>query len=290
MNVPSSDIRIEQHLAKSVVVASHRRSGTHLMIDSLRLNFPQRFGRDRWGPYINLDHVNKRYGSRISLHDLYAALEQRPCIFKTHAHNLLWDFFEQDREVIALLQRLLKRRRVVYVHRDGRDTLVSLYHYARSFNDRIAEKKFSEFMRMFNDFDGDTCLRPMHRPDYWAWHVDGWIRHRDVYSVAFDQLTQDFASILMQLADRLELEQPVGLVNPVRRSRLTHWQGSYPSRLWERMRRWLPGSSRYTAIQFRTGVSGGYRTVFSDDDLQFFDRHAAGAMKMLGYYAAQDEV
>lgn len=289
MNVANSENRIEENLAKSVMVASHRRSGTHLVIDSLRLNFPQRFAKDRWGSYINLDHVNRRYGSRLSLYDVYAALERQPRIFKTHTHSLLWDFFEQDQKVVALIHRLLSTGRVIYVYRDGRDTLVSLYHYACSFNERIAAKKFSEFIRMSNDFDSRTCPQPMGRADYWAWHVKGWSANENVNSVAFEQLTQDFASTLTQFVHSLRLEHPTTYVSPVRSGRPVHSRWTYPYQLWKRMRSWFPSLSRYTAVEFRSGLSGGYRTMFSDDDLQFFDRRAADVMTALGYYTSEDE-
>lgn len=244
---------------------------------------PQHFVEDHWGSYINLDQVNSRYGNCISLHDVLSAVELQPRIFWTHAHSSLGAFFEQDREVVKFVQRLLKKRRIVCVYRDGRDTLVSLYHYASSFNDRIAARSFSEFIHMSSDFDGRTCPKSMTRADYWAWYVDGWIDREEVYGVSFEQLTKRFVNTLTQVAHMLALGQPPSVISPLRTGRSTYWQWSYPYQLWKRMQGLLPIPSRYTAVEFRSGLSGGYRTMFSDDDLRLFNGHAADVTKALGY-------
>ena len=116
-----------------IVIATHRRSGTHLAIDLLRRHFPacrsgKRLGEGVDALYLNLD----RLGDHPHPIDEARALEllrraPRP-IVKTHE---LPDWTAGGRSHDAFVSRLLADAEVYAVFRDGRDVLCSLHRYTR---------------------------------------------------------------------------------------------------------------------------------------------------------------
>ncbi|MCL4219332.1 MAG: hypothetical protein KJ052_20310, partial [Candidatus Hydrogenedentes bacterium] len=106
-------------MPRHVCVVSHRRSGTHLLIDTLFNNFPG------FQPaYVNLDHLTLRQGRKLTPAELRDRLE-RPCILKTHGHANLEAFFDQDRDVLDSVYAALDESSMIYIYRDGRDVMVS---------------------------------------------------------------------------------------------------------------------------------------------------------------------
>ena len=73
-------------------------------------------------------------------------------------------------------KNLVESSKIIYIHRDGRDVLTSLYFYAKKYRSEITEMSFSDFIRMDNDFDGDTYQKSLNRIEYWKFHVSNWFK------------------------------------------------------------------------------------------------------------------
>jgi hypothetical protein len=115
---------------KNIIIFSHRRSGTHLIIDTLINNF------NLSKNYLNLDLLNKRRQDNISINSFKERISKRQ-IFKSHSHGNLKSFFDNNLFYDQRLRDILNKSKKIYVYRDGRDVLVSLYFYMQTFDSKI---------------------------------------------------------------------------------------------------------------------------------------------------------
>ena len=255
-----------------IVVASHRRSGTHLMLDSLRANAP-----DVHPAFMTLERIEPSHPKHLPLAEFDRTLRSRAgvVLVKTHALPDARDW--QSPEAGEYATRLLAAASAVYVHRDGRDVLVSLYHYMASYSADVARVPVGDFIRARLNAPDAPALS---RPGYWQHHALTWLRSEPRVLAPFASLQTDFETTLRGVADRLDLRlRPTlsqvsldargGWANAIRRVLLRRFS--------------IGGGRRSTAIRPRAGGSGGWRAAFGADDLAFFESQAAEAMRTLGY-------
>ena len=252
-----------------ILVISHRRSGTHWVIDSLRNNLPAVSYQ-----FYNLDQIYRCHKKHIPVKDLVLKISKSPdryVILKTHMTSYLTPFSQEEREFV---ENLVENSKMIYVYRDGRDVLVSLYHYMREFREDLPE--FSDFIRMSNDFDPYYCS--VNRVEYWKEHVEGWLgrSNLDIATVSYEQLHTDYVSTIRKLSEFLGLTiKPSG----VDRIKFTKY------RLFRRLlRRVVPLAAKSSAIAPRKGVIGDWKNYFSQSDLDLFNKIAGTTMAKLGYY------
>ncbi|GAB4165213.1 MAG: hypothetical protein Fur0032_01820 [Terrimicrobiaceae bacterium] len=228
---------------RPVYVASHERSGTHFAINTIFRNtytHPRLTYVGDWlGPY---DQPGTRTKHLDDFLQRWPGIRTGGGLIKTHA----------DAKLFA---RHFPEAPVVYVVRDPRDTLVSFFHYLNNdelyrTNPGIADQRcrsFSEFLRrpasdylrlgFFADPDFDNVV------GRWASHVSGWIQRPGVCLVAYDDLKADFRGCIRKICRSCGLlprwnQSPVGIGDAV-------------------------------SVLPRKGVSGDWRNVFSEEDLQF---------------------
>jgi hypothetical protein len=201
-------------------VFSHRRSGTHFLLETLDLNF------------------NKKVVWWNS---------------KSHA------FFNN--------QRIPKDS--IYLVRDGRDVMVSAYHYWRVGGEPRSEihgtmkrypTSFSQFLRgkLNTEFIPEVWLPYVQDPiGYWVRHTE-WENH--IYTVHYEDLVADPEKVMVEIsfAFGVPLKKPPIKYMP---ERITELVGIFP----------------------RKGVVGEWKSHFSDNDLIFFLKKAGQRMKELGY-------
>jgi hypothetical protein len=250
-------------IGRRVVVATHRRSGTHLTLDLLRRHFLACRARKGLGEgldtlYLNLDRLET---PRRPLSEA-AALERlrrapRPLVKThlppcprpgTHAGFLRWLYADAD---------------VYTVVRDGRDVLCSLHAYVRSY-DRRAPASLSEFLREEQGGASRVAL--------WARAVRESLELPGVRHLAYEEILARPREVLERLGAELGLEplyvQPL-LPLPLR----SRWA----SRL-ERLSR-QPSATTVPA----RGPSADWRRVFSRADRELFQREAGDLLARLGY-------
>lgn len=271
-----------------ILVASHERSGTHFLIDTLRLNlkgasFP--FVRPSTPALetLTLPH-DKDMFEQLSAH---AAGAQGPFpIFKTHllpseiqaALSLPGFLTGAEKEFLeCIFDKALK----VYIHRDGRDVLVSLYHFMRQGNglhlglsSRLERMSFQDFIRIpnyhihtvrsFQSFDTNLV-------SYWRNHVLQWTSLEGVTSVSYEGLHSDMQQTLLHLSKQLNLEDHLAARVrgvPLRKG------NKYPlmARIMKKLglldqRRTMVTS---TAVAPRKGIVGDWQNYFGPEDMQYF--------------------
>lgn len=258
---------------KYIIVASHRRSGTHLTIDLIRKNFPQ-VNPD----YVNLDRLLPGHIGYMQTDAFMRKLELHSgiVVLKTHASPKFEEFSARS-DISQAFDRLLDNAYVVYVCRDGRDALVSLYYYMRSLFPVVRLQKFSDFLWSEDNFYRMTEWgRGLNRMSLWAQHVTGWSDRADeIAMVQFENLRKDPKPHLGNIANAVGLEPP----KSIKRVQLP--ANGFWHDIWAQFR----GRQRTdpTAIVPRLGRPGDWKRHFSSDDLLAFRDQAGYAMQRLGY-------
>lgn len=256
---------------KPVVVASHRRSGTHLMLDLLRRQFsdcrpPFRFGvNPHRYLYFELDRLKTSHRSPAPVQeclDVLATMRRPP--IKTHA---LPGFAGFSGEVQPICVSLIRQGVVIYCARDVRAVLASYRSY-HSLDNPLARVQLGEFIRQ--EVDGKP------RPKIWADHVIAWLDACPQATVVrYEDVVQDPDAIVEKLSHVLGVQSEN--IQPILPPRLRHRSMFWLSR--------LIGIPQSTNIIGRNGCVKhvDWRTGYTDADLAFLDEHAGDAMRRLGY-------
>jgi hypothetical protein len=253
-----------------VVVASHRRSGTHLMLDSLRSNV-----RDVQRRFMTLERIDPFHEKHLSVAEFDRQLRAQKGIVLVKTHALPDPDTWPDREAGAYAAELLGATPTIYVHRDGRDVLVSLYRFAQSYSPEVAGQSFAEFLR--SRHTGRDAVG-VNRAAYWQQHVLAWLDRGPTTTASYEGLQGDFEASLQSIAKQLDLR----LRPALSQVRLEPRRRRIP--VVDRVLRVLglrPAGS--TAIRPQAGRVGGWRQAFDDADLAWFEAEASEGMRRLGY-------
>lgn len=243
-----------------VVVASHRRSGTHLTLDLLRRNFPA--CRPRMLPlenphnaYLNIDRFEPVTTLPCTEREALRLLSKapRPSV-KTHATP---DFPDIPRERSPFVGALLARSRTIYVWRDGMKVMCSMWTWRRVF-DPAARVPFAEFIRQ-------TDARGRSRPRVWAEHVAAWRGRDGVLAIDFDRVVRETRAVLDEIGAFIG-EAPEPADPPLPRANTTRWQ-SHLARLTGNLM-----STNQHAAGEKPPKPGD---IFTDEDRAFFERETA---------------
>lgn len=266
---------VNDQTSKRVIVASHRRSGTHLAIDSIINNF----GAFRDNPPISsvtLDHLaphTKKWS--LTPEELERRIADRPCVLKTHTHGNLLDFFEET--ACEYVRRLIDGSHVIYVYRDGRDVMVSQYHYHKKFDKKSRNQEFAEYIRAANDFDQATYEGEKNRVEYWAFHVRSWVKKPDCLLLSFEDIRNNLESAMNRVSHFIC--EPV---NPEVRD-VAIRTGAPLYKVGKLIQRVFRTGVERSAVEFRKGIIGDWRAHFSEADLEFFEENSGGLNRDLGF-------
>ena len=173
---------------------------------------------------------------------------------------------------------VLQHSPTIYVHRDGRDVMVSLYYYMQSFSETVRNQSFARFLRGESALDGEESA--LSRPGYWAFHVESWLKRDNLLTISYSDLESNYESTVRKLAAFLEVSlnenlRPLTMPGPpdnepmlgalLERLGLRRRRGGYPD-------------------QARVGKSGDWRKLFDRHDREFFMKEAGEMMRQLGYH------
>ncbi len=233
----------------NILVASHRRSGTHLTIDTIRNNI---LGASN--TYLTMETLLPTHKENLPK-DAFEQRRHTPGrpILKLHDFPTL-ETFPVEGGLRAYAAQLVQASRIVYAVRDGRDVMVSFYEYRKKIDPALANVSFSEFLRF-------------PRPGYssaaaqWSAHVHAWMGRDEVLPIFYEDMHDDFAGVVGRLADFLELPRRAQLFDVV-------------------MSRNPAAAGATTAVMFRKGQVGDHAAYFKADDRAFFEREAGEGMAL----------
>ena len=241
---------------KHLIIASHRRSGTHLSIDLFRKNILKTEN------YVNLDSFVDSDQKNLDKEGLERKLSSGTSIIKTH---LLPDFSLYLEENDAnYLHRFFQENEIFYVKRDGRDVMVSLFHYVQNFDQEAKVLSFSDFLKTTNSFDPGTL--DMSRPKFWAHHVKSWQQSKfKLHVLSFERIIEDYANEVALVAQLLGLSLTIPDVDVRLKS------SNFLVTVFRKALIKLGLNKNNTAVGFRKGQKGEYKKYFAAEDLAFFD-------------------
>lgn len=249
-----------------VIVASHRRSGTHFTIDLLRRQFRE-CSAWKWpgealdALYTNLDRLG-HHREPLDSTRLKTLLRRasRPLI-KTH---LPPDMLELRSVQGRWVDQLRERSRVIYVVRDGRAVMVSAQrHEARLGLD--TGRDLLDYMRL--EENGQSRARA------WASHVERWMSEERVLLLRYEDIAQRSEETIERIGSFLGLAPRK--VEPIPPPLI---RGRWKKRL-TRLTHIRPPSTALTPPT----APRPWQELFGPEELAFFDAEAGSVMRKLGY-------
>ena len=179
-------------LRRAIVVQSHRRSGTHFLIDTLRTRFP--VARD----WFHLEE------------DFYARLLSAPVVLKSHdsiwreklSCETPWGSFLHWVAASACHDAAFH----IHIMRNPRDVLRSLYFFDLKGHEerhRIApETDFCTYIATPSSRDPEGRLTPV---EVWCAHIAGWLATPRVLQVRYEDLLAAPETEVARIADFTDL-------------------------------------------------------------------------------------
>lgn len=195
----------------AVLVASHERSGTHFMMNSLQAAY--RYAAHPWFDFDTPPlSINLYSPSLVS--ELLRSYADRPVrtLVKSHHH---FDFFSSAFNPVS------ERWIVFYVHRNPVDVMISFHRVINYWDWHEGPRRPNALqfalappegrMMRYQTTQHETLL---HR---WASHVEGWLRaaqsDRRIIPVSYDQLNNDYQRTLESFSRQLGTA-PKSLIPP----------------------------------------------------------------------------
>ena len=261
--------RTEQ-MGAPVVVATHPRSGTHLMIDLLRKQFEACKGwvwpwETLHHLYVNLDRIRPQSSHPLTIEKAVSLMQRpdRPTL-KTHSRP---GFREHPSASRRFIQRLIEEGTVVYVVRDGRDVLCSAYLWEQTHSD--IQCQLSTFLR---HPEGEPS-----RVRQWGDHVRAWTQQESVHVFRFEDILADARNAIRQLGTILD-------VDPLYETPYLPKRMESDSRWVDYWRR-LTGNYESTTIVARPNGRSppDWREAFTVGDRQFFWEEAGSMLQEFDY-------
>jgi hypothetical protein len=265
--------KLQEIPCRPIVVASHPRSGTHLCIDTLRLNFSQchswKYPLER--PYM-LYCMLDEWGKQGEIHEeqVLSVVKrvERPLI-KTHALPGLGTvpMFPGGATTIdpQLAAWAWQNGKVIYMYRDGREVMRSFHRFFATETEH--PQPFSEFLRQ--KIDGRSHAR------IWADHVESWLAEDQAACVSMESLLAEPAKQLADIARHVALPIPCDPKLPPRCDK------DLASRLWRRAA--VHPISSAVSSRYSGDPAPHWTDVFSPEDREFFHQEAGHLLIRLGY-------
>lgn len=247
---------------KNVMVVSHQRSGTHLTIDAIINNFKVYDKR-----YISFKEIEIS-GSKADLIGIGKSdLKKRDKIIKSHMVFDV-DLNKYDELVLDFVEEIIQDCLIVYVYRDVKDMLVSLYfHYIQLglIDENIS---ITDFIKMGND----DIVTEMNRAAYWDFHIEQWSQNENILYLSYEEIVKDYFNTVYKIADFISLI-PDGGIKDIRMN----------NRMSKDDINSIQKHHAITSVNFRNGAIGDYKVYFRNDDIEFISRYAKKSLMRLGY-------
>ena len=195
------------------MVISHERSGTHFLMNAIARGYGYASN-----PWLDLDYngipINYYHPPAIA-NALEKLAELRiASVVKSHHES---EFFDR------ILNGVLKRYVVFYIHRDPTEVMLSFWRLVHGFPWHEGPKCDDPIAFALAEPEGHLMRYQAHQRrnmlERWATHVEGWYRlskgRRYMRSVPYAALRDDYAATLSSFSDLLGRE-PADLTPPER--------------------------------------------------------------------------
>lgn len=220
---------------------------------------------------MTLDFITDHYkDAMIPLDEFTKDIWDSPHIFFTHTSADVNRFYNNHPKKLDFINKLFDNSKIIYVHRDGRDVMTSLYYYGKKYMPEVADLSFSEFIRMENNFDFGSYEGILNRVEYWKFHVESWLKNKAIMHVSFEDYKNAYEKTIIRTAKYLDLNPPEKIIKMTRHA---------PPKLLSKNKIFMRlfnsynyrfSKKKYQSYYFRQGTSGDYKKHFTDKDYDFF--------------------
>jgi hypothetical protein len=196
-----------------VMVVSHERSGTHFLMNSIARGYGYTAA-----PWIDLDYnrmpINFFHPPAIAGALEKLADQRIAAIVKSHHASTFFD---------GILNRILKRYIVFYIHRDPADVMISFWRFMHRWQWHEGPKRPDPVAFAMAEPEGQLMRYQTHQRrsmlDRWGKHVEGWHKAAQgrprLRLVSYAALRDDYAATLTGFSDLLG-RQPGDLTPPAK--------------------------------------------------------------------------
>lgn len=179
---------------KNILVVTHERAGTHLVINLINYKNNGDFIPIGKLPYTEKEYTLEnylKYATRSMLYQPY----NPDIVFKSH-HQV--QFFDKN------IDKLFEYYNVIYVQRDIKDVLISYYKFLKErlsifpqFKDWIFMKPCDVGYKYFEKYpDPHIFIEPSTYIERYTMHLNGWMKYKDkLLVVHYEDILNDFETI-----------------------------------------------------------------------------------------------
>ncbi len=237
-----------------VLLISHRRSGTHLTIDLIRNNFV-----DYAQPYVSLNEVLKGNVHSYS-NNFLDEIDRNPRIFKSHSDSNYLSFHQHQPWIGEFYHQLIENVKLIYVYREPKDTLTSLYFHYLSSDPNILTGSINDFIFSINEYHQETYKGILNRIEYWNYHIEGWLKYRNrILFVRFEDIILNYEKTVLLIAKYLNSNIKSNIVD-VRLNDSTIVVKKNNSVV-------TGNKIHFTSVNFRGGEIGGYAKHLNNETI-----------------------
>ncbi len=262
------------HDKSHITVISHRRSGTHLTIDAIRNNFPIYAERD----FLTLEQLISGGEKHLPIEAFKEKLSKGPTLLKTHFLPDYACYFAEEMNFYNFSKELFENSKLIYIYRDGRDVMVSLYHYLQFYHLPTKKMNFKTFLHSKNHFDPNP-YHLMNRVSFWNHHLTAWkATSLPMLFLSFEEIATNYEGTLEKIAAHIGQSLPQK-IKDVRLNGKNKLQRGF-SKAWATVSRQKITRS---SVLFNGGKMNQYPEYFDGKDLLFYNKLAGETTQDLGY-------
>ncbi len=258
------------NLNNLILVISHRRSGTHVTIDSLINNFMNVSKK-----FIVLEQIFPNHPDHINLFSFKKRIHpKKTTIIKTHVTKDLKSQYRDSNSLSGpekeFTLQILNNKPKIYVIRDGRDVMVSHYHYIKR-------------MREYNVTFQEHLVKHLIP---WKNHVEKWMEQEKIFIVKYEDFSSNYLEVLSRIAQftNLEIKQNIKhIFGNISHNKLPFWK-----RIPKKILTSLSIVPKITAVLPRKGIVGDWKNYFDDESKKYYKKVAGEITLRLGYEKTLD--
>ncbi len=257
-----------------VLVASMMRSGTHLTIDNITNNIRAVHPSHQLLNSLSVQHPNYMGASPFLAH--LRTIRHRFVLLKTHQPDGAYSFKPgADADLAA---RIINGARVLYVVRDPRDTMISLWHYIGTID--------STYQNRFTFTDHLEVWLPRLSE-----HHELWTSRSGVLTIRFEDWKNDFSTTLDDVCSFIgchPVRKPVNVDGAFKRAPLfpvipSPVRSAVPEGIKRIVRNLLGYPAVISSILPRTGEIAAWRHQIKEEHQPLFRRHCHVLMDRFDY-------
>lgn len=180
---------------KSIIVITHERSGTHLLINCINYDIK--------GNFLTIGYTNNKKDFNLKS---YKHITYRDIMSSAYIPNSVNKSHHQVEFMNDYLDFLFSKYKVIYVKRDVKDVLNSYYKFMPRPDQMPDFPKIEEWIfckpddigrKFFNPYfpDPHIITEPENYVHRWLLHTNGWLKHKNhMLVVNYEDMLVDYST------------------------------------------------------------------------------------------------